>query len=88
MEMPRWIPLKSFEQAMAKAEKLKSAAEAKAVRNSALFTEGQERFRRELRLESASTVAKVSALPCLNCQKVQFRRAPSRTKTRIRIKRR
>ena len=86
--MTRWIPRKSFDEAMMKAEKLKNAAEARERRNSVLFTDAQENFRRELGLHDLKVTSKNVSHECPYCKGSQVRIKPSRSKTRVRITRR
>ncbi|MBI3429164.1 MAG: hypothetical protein HY050_03715 [Actinobacteria bacterium] len=87
MALTRWIPRKSFEEAMVKAENLKRAVAARERRNSLLFTEAQENFRRELLLHPRDEMPIAQNYDCPFCQGSPPRIRPSRSPIRVRITR-
>lgn len=84
----KWIKRKSFAEAMEKAEKIRAATQARAERNSGLFTAAQENLRRDLGLHDRVKVGSRTEHQFCACVKVGTQSRASRSRLRIRLKRR
>lgn len=88
MALSKWIVRKSYDDAMAKAKKIKSATQAKTERNSGLFTNAQESLRRELRLHDRVPIASMTDDQRCSCLRSGAKLRASRSQMRVRITRR